>query len=227
MTPMKFLMTALLLFGLTASARAVNKADLDKRIRTITTKLQVMQAKQDKRIPAENLRKAKGIILLDRTKGGFIFAFESGGGLAMVKDEKSGNWSAPAFMRASEASLGFQVGGQQSFVVILLMNTNATPAVADSKINFGGEASGTAGNAAGKADGTIPSDTGQVVMIYSDSSGLYGGVSIKGGDLSPDVDANVAYYEQSLTPKEILFEHKVRPSDTATALAKQLDQFAK
>jgi lipid-binding SYLF domain-containing protein len=186
-----------------------------------------MQAKADKHIPAENLRKAKGIILMDRTKAGFIFAFEGGGGVAMVKDEKSGSWSAPAFMRANEASLGFQIGGQQSFVVILLMNTNATHALADSNINFGGEASGTAGNASGKADGTVPSDTGQLVMIYSDSSGLYGGVSIKGGDLSPDTDANVAYYGQSLTPKEILFEHKVKPSDTAITLANQLDQFSK
>ena len=224
---MKFLMTALLLFGLAAPVRAISKADLDKRILTLTTKFQIMQGKADKRIPAENLRRAKGVILLDRTKGGFIFAFESGGGLAMVKDEKTGNWSAPAFMRANEASLGFQIGGQQSFVVILLMNTNATHGVADSNINFGGEASGTAGNAASKADGTVPSDTGQVVMMYSDSTGLYGGVSIKGGDLSPDVDANVAYYAQSLTPEEILFQQKVKPSDTAAGLAKQLDQASK
>jgi SH3 domain-containing YSC84-like protein 1 len=227
MMAMRFLITVLLLLGLAAPARAIDKADLDKRIRTLTTKFQIMQAKPDKRIPAENLRKARGVILLDRTKAGFIFAFESGGGLAMVKDAKSESWSAPAFMRANEASLGLQIGGQQSFVVILLMNTNATHAVADSTINFGGEASGTAGNAAGKADGTVPTDTGQVVMVYSDSSGLYGGVSIKGGDLSPDVDANVAYYGQSLTPKEILFEQKVKPSDTATALAQQINQFSR
>jgi len=224
---MRFLIIVLLLLGLAAPARAVDKADLDKLIRRMTTKFQTMQAKSDKRIPAENLRKAKGIILLDRTKGGFIFAFEGGGGLAMVKDATSESWSAPAFMRANEASLGLQIGGQQSFVVILLMNTNATQALADSNINFGGEASGTAGNVTGKADGTVPTDTGQVVMVYSDSKGLYGGVSVKGGDLSPDVDANVAYYGQSLTPKEILFEQKVKPSDTATALAQQINQFSK
>jgi lipid-binding SYLF domain-containing protein len=224
---MRYLITVLFLLGLTAPARAVDKADLDKLIRRITTKFQIMQAKSDKRIPAEKLRDAKGIILMDRTKAGFLFAFESGGGLAMVKDAKSGSWSAPAFMRANEASLGLQIGGQQSFVVILLMNTNASHAVADSSINFGGEASGTAGNAAGKADGTVPSDTGQVVMVYSDSTGLYGGVSIKGGDLSPDTEANVTYYGPSLTPKEILFEQKVKPSDTATALAQQISQFSK
>jgi SH3 domain-containing YSC84-like protein 1 len=224
---MKFLIAAFLLFGLMAPARAVDKAELEKRIRRITTKFETMQSKPDKRIPAENLRKAKGIILLDRTKAGFIFAFEGGGGLAMVKDAKSGNWSAPAFMRANEASLGLQIGGQQSFVAILLMNTNATRALADSNANFGGEASGTAGNASGKADGTVPSDTRQVVMVHSDSSGLYGGVSVKGGDLSPDPEANVTYYGQALTPQEILFEKKVKPSDTATALAQKIDQAAK
>ena len=91
-----------------------------------------MQAKPDKRIPAENLRKALGIILLDRTKAGFIFAYQGGGGLAMVKDAKSGRWSPPAFLTANEASLGVQIGGQQSFVVILLMNTNATHALTES-----------------------------------------------------------------------------------------------
>jgi len=224
---MKLLITSLLLLGLAASARAIDKADLDKRIRTLTAKFETMQAKPDKRIPAENLRKAQGIILLDRTKAGFLFAFEGGGGLAMVKDAKSGRWSAPAFMRANEASLGLQIGGQQSFVVILLMNTNATRALTDSNVNFGGEASGTAGNSSGKAEGTVPSDTQQVVLVYSDSAGLYGGVSVKGGDLSPDAEANVAYYGQSLTPKEILFDQKVKPSDTATALAQQISQFSK
>jgi SH3 domain-containing YSC84-like protein 1 len=224
---MKYLVIVLLLLGMAAPTRAVDKADLDKFIRRITTKLEAMQAKPDKRIPAESLRNAKGIVLLDRTKAGFVFAFEGGGGLAMVKDAKSGSWSAPAFMRANEASLGLQIGGQQSFVVMLLMNTNATRALTDSNVNFGGEASGTAGNAAGKADGTIPADTGQVVMVYSDSTGFYGGVSVKGGDLSPDTDANVAYYGQSLTPKEILFDQKVKPSDTATALAQQISLFSK
>ena len=62
----------------------------------------------------------------------------SGGGVAMVRD-KSGKWGPPAFLTASEASLGFQIGGQQSFVVILLMNSNATQQLTQSNIKFGGE----------------------------------------------------------------------------------------
>jgi lipid-binding SYLF domain-containing protein len=145
----------------------------------------------------------------------------------MVKDAKSGRWSPPAFLSANEGSLGFQIGGQHSFVVILLMNTNAILALVESNFNFGGEASGTAGDSTGKAEGTLPSDNQQVILVYSDTAGLYGGVSIKGGAISPDADANVAYYGQALTTKEILFDRKVKPSDTAATLAQKLTQASK
>jgi SH3 domain-containing YSC84-like protein 1 len=224
---MRLLITGLFLLALVVPARAIDKAELDKRIRRMTTKFETMQAKPDRRIPAESLRKAKGVILLDRTKAGFIFAFQGGGGLAMVKGGKSGRWSPPAFMRADEASLGFQIGGQQSFVVILLMNTNATRALTDSKIDFGGEASGTAGNASGKAEGNATDDGTQSILVYTDATGLYGGAAIKGGAVSPDPEANVAYYGQSLTPKEILFDNKGKPTEAATALAQKLTQSSK
>jgi len=224
---MRILITGFLLLGLGVSAQAIDKAGVEKRIRTITAKFEAMQAKPDKRVAAENLRKAKGIILLDRTKAGFIFAFQGGGGLAMVKDAKSGRWSSPAFLTANEASLGFQIGGQQSFVVILLMNTNATHALTDSNINFGGEASGTAGNASGKAEGNVTDDGTQLMLVYTDATGLYGGAAIKGGALSPDTEANVAYYGQSLTPKEILFDKKGKPTEAATTLAQKITQSSK
>ena len=224
---MKLLITGLFLLALAVSARAIDKAELDKRIRTVTVKFEAMQAKPDKRIPAENLRKAKGIILLDRTKAGFIFAYQGGGGLAMVRDAKAKRWSPPAFLKANEASLGFQIGGQQSFVVILLMNTNATHALTDANITFGGEASGTAGNSSGKAEGNVTDDGSQLMLVYTDATGLYGGAAIKGGALSPDPEANVAYYGQSLTPKEILFDHKGKPTEAATTLAQKITQSSK
>ena len=129
--------------------------------------------------------------------------------------QNRGSWSPLAFLSANEASLGFQIGGQQSFIVILLMNTNAIRGLTESNFNFGGEASGTAGNSTGKAEGTLPTDSAQLMLIYSDTAGLYGGASIKGGALSPDSDANIAYYGEYLTPKEILFENKVKPTEAA------------
>src|ERR1019366_1871254 len=215
---MRKLIIGLLLLGLAIPALAIDKADVDKRIRTLTVKLDEMQAKPDKRVPAEILRNAKGIVLLDLTKGGFIFGYKGGGGLAMVKDKKSGRWSPPSFLSSNEGSFGLQIGGQQSFTVILLMNTNATYALVNSTSNFGGEASGTAGNASGKAEGTATDDPLQAILVYRDVTGFYGGATIKGGALSPDIDANIAYYGQSLTPSDILFGKKGKPTEAATNL---------
>lgn len=223
---MKTLLTSLLLLGLVSPALAVNKADLDYRIRKLTIKLETMQAKPDKRIPAQNLRNAKGIILLDRTKAGFIFAFEGGSGVVLARDPKTGDWGPPAFVKANQASLGFQVGGQQSFVAILLMNTNAVQQMAEGSFNFGGEASGTAGNTSGGTEGVISSGE-PLMLVYTDRSGLYGGAAIKGGAISPDTDADLAYYGQYLTMGQILFDRALKPGVAGQELVQKLQQYSK
>src|SRR5712692_58361 len=152
---MKTTMLGLILLGFACSTLAIDKAELDNRIRRLTANLDEMQQKPDKSVPAGILRKAQALILLDRTKAGFIFAYQGGGGVAMVKDAKSEKWGPPAFLGANEASLGFQIGGQQAFVVILLVNTNATGLLTERTFEFGGEARRTAGNASAGAEGTV------------------------------------------------------------------------
>src|SRR5437773_9252357 len=119
---MKTLTFGLLLLGVASATLATDKAELDYRIRKLTAKFEAMQAKPDKAIPPETLLQAQGIILLDRTKAGFIFAYQGGAGVALVKQPGTDRWSPAAFVAANEGSLGFQVGGQQSFIVILLMH---------------------------------------------------------------------------------------------------------
>jgi lipid-binding SYLF domain-containing protein len=223
---MKFFITCVLWLSLSLAALAVDRADLDFRLCKLTGKFDTMQSKSDKRIPVEKLRKAKGIVLLDRTKAGFLFAYQGGSGAVMMRDPKSNQWGPAAFLKASEASLGFQIGGQQSFIVILLMNTNAIQMVTQGDFKFGGEASGTAGNESGGAEGTLDKIE-PLVLIYSDREGLYGGAAIKGDAISPDTDANLAYYGQYLTTGEILLERKVKPTQPAIDLAKRIEQFSK
>ena len=140
----------------------------------------------------------------------------------MMKDQ-TGQWSPPAFVSASEASLGPQIGGQQSFIVILIMNTNAANILTEPSFKFGGEASGTAGDISAGAEGSFSSFE-QPVLIYSDTAGLYGGAAIKGGTLSPDTEADFRYYGQALTAKEILFDRKVKPTEAAGELGQKIVQ---
>ncbi len=223
---MKRAIISLTLLGLATSALAVDRGDLDNRVRKLTVKFEQMQQKPDKRIPAETLRQAQGIILLDRTKAGFLFAFQGGNGIAMVRDPQTHQWGPVAFLDANEASLGFQVGGQQSFVVMLLMNSNVTRVLAQSKVDFGGEARGTAGNASAGVEGTVSSPETHSVLAYDDRSGFFGGASVMGGGLSPDDDDNSVYYSRGLTASDILFDHKVQPTEAAVHLAGIINQYS-
>ena len=222
---MKKLLLSLLVLGFIAPALALTQSDLDNQILNLAAKFDAMQRKPGKNIPADTLAKAKGIILLDRTKAGFIFAYQGGRGVALVRDA-AGNWSPPAFLSANEASLGLQIGGEQNFFVILLMTTNATAALTDSTIDFGGEARGTGGNKTkGKsADFVSP---GQSVIVYSDRTGVFGAAAIKGGVVGPDINANVIYYKQSVSMSDILFEKKVTATQAATDLTTKISDHSK
>jgi lipid-binding SYLF domain-containing protein len=215
---MKTIIFSLLLISLAGISKADPKTELDGRVFDLTAKFQQLQQQPDKHIPAGVLSKARGIILLDRTRAGFLFAYQGGSGVALAKDPETGKWSAPAFLTANEASLGFQIGAEQNFFVILLMSSNATHFLTDPNFEFGGEASGTAGDVSAGASGSI-SDTERPVLVYSSRKGLYGGAAIKGGAVSPDENANQAYYGQWLSMKDILFDKKVQPTPVATSLA--------
>ena len=135
----------LLAMAMVNSAFALEKAELDMRIQSLTTAFAEMQEKPDKNVPAEILAKAQGVILLRRTKGGLVFGYQHGDGVAMVRDA-NGTWSAPAFMSDNEGSFGAQVGGETSLFVILLMTTNSFSQLTDGKVQFTGEARGTIGD---------------------------------------------------------------------------------
>src|SRR5215467_6955764 len=162
---MKKAICGLLLLSFVGSMFAVQPWDLDRRIYRLTAKFEEMQQKPDKRIPADLLRDAQGIVLLDRTKAGFLFAFQGGVGVAMAKDPNTHQWSAPAFISANDASIGFQIGGEQGFFVILIMNANATRLLTDPTFQVGGEASGTAGNVSARAGSSFTS-TDMPVLVF-------------------------------------------------------------
>jgi len=213
-------LAVILMAGAPASARGNG---LDNRLDKLAARFEAMQQKPDKRVPADRLRKAQGVILLDRTRIGFGFAFEGGIGVALMKDA-SGNWSPPAFLNSGEASLGPQFGGEQNFYVILLMTTNETRELAGSVVDFGGVAQGTAGDQSSGVVGlAVPKDSG---LLYSDREGFFGGVAFQGGTVSPDNRANAIYYGRPVTMSDILSGKNVKPTPAATRLIQTILKYS-
>ncbi|MGO9201330.1 MAG: lipid-binding SYLF domain-containing protein [Limisphaerales bacterium] len=207
------------------TAQAVDKVKLDERVRTLAAKFQSLQSQPDKRIPADVLRKAQAVVLLDRTKAGFLFAFQGGGGVALVRDPGTHRWSPAAFVAANEASLGFQIGGEQNFFVILLMDTNATRLLTEASFDFAGEARGTAGDVSSGVESSV-NQPGPPVLVYGEREGLYGGAAVKAGAIAPDNEANRAYYGQFVTMRDILFDRKVEATPSSKDLAATITEYA-
>jgi len=221
---MKTKMIGLMLLGIAGSALAVDRVDLDNRIRTLTAKFEALQQDPAKAIPAETLQRAKGIVLMDRVKAGVVFAYQGGSGVAMAKDASS-RWSPAAFLRAEEASLGAQIGGQKSFIVMVFMDANFDRWLTDEKARYGGEARGTAGDSTAGVEGeTGPQEPS--VLIFDSHEGLYGGAAVKGGSITVDSADNRIYYGQPLTANDILFGGKVKPTESTLALADQINASA-
>jgi lipid-binding SYLF domain-containing protein len=209
-----------LLLGFAGAALAIDRTELDNRISMLKDKLDALEH-GDRAIPADTLRHAQGIMLLDRTKAGFLFAYQGGGGVALVRDQ-AGKWSPPAFVSANEASLGLQIGGEQRFVVVLFMTTNSTPILTEGKIDFGAEARASANNDTSGVQ-TSP-QTGPSVLVYDDKQGLYAGAAVKGNAVTPDDDANRTYYGGEFSMRDILFDHRVQSSPAAVDLTQKIHE---
>ena len=110
------------------------------------------------------------------------------------------------------------------------MNTNVTLSLCSPKIDFGGQAQGTAGASSGTAEGTVTSDpfsNEHSILVFSDRNGFFGGAAVKGGSLAADDRANETYYDKPVTIHEILFEKKVEGGQTMQELATAINAAAK
>jgi len=219
----RYILTTLVL-GLAATTMAQSKGELDDRVRKLMASFDSLQANAQSRIPADKLKKALGVIVMDRTKGGFIFGYEQGFGVAMVKS-KGGDWSPFSFMNSHEGSFGAQIGGKNTFCVILLMNEAARDRLTNPQVSFGGEAAGTGGSNSDGVGSNFTEDP--PVIVFGTSKGLYGGATIKGGQVAAEDKANQNYYGEYYSIKDILFENKVKRSETATEFAKKFEAVAK
>jgi lipid-binding SYLF domain-containing protein len=194
-------------------------AKLDEKIVKIRKRFMAFQQLPQKQIPARVLAGAKGIIMIHKVKAGLGIGAEAGGGVALVKDPRTGLWSPPAFVASAEGSWGLQVGAQESDIYLILMNEEGLKILRDKSVNIGVDVQASAGPAS--AGGDIDTTTiREPVLVYSNSGGLFAGAAFKGGGILPAKKNNAVYY--GLTLEEILFGRRAVASPTAEGLIESL-----
>lgn len=149
---------------------------------------------------------AKAVLVIPRMlRAGFLLGGSSGSGI-MLQRTPTG-WSAPAFYNLSGASLGIQAGVDSSEIIIAFMTEEAVQTILSSHSFNLGATAGLSLGVLGKGKGAELTDD---VVSYSQSQGLYGGVSFKGGALSVKDKWNETFYGRALSVREILVSNKVR-----------------
>jgi|HubBroStandDraft_5_1064220.scaffolds.fasta_scaffold486166_1 lipid-binding SYLF domain-containing protein len=221
---MKTILLGILVMGLACSAQAADKAQLNDRIHSFTAKFTAMEQNPATRVPANELARAQGIILLDRTRGAFFLGFHSGNGVALARDQ-DGHWSPAGFVSSVGVSLGPQIGGTKDFFVVLLTSPAAVETLRQPVMDFGAQASETGGSEHAGAEANLESRPS--VVIYSQRNGVYAGASIKGGSVKTDADANAVYYDRPVSMDDILFARRVAPSQAEADLIGKIDEFSR
>jgi lipid-binding SYLF domain-containing protein len=139
---------------------------LDIRVRRAAERFIEMQADPAKRIPADLISKARGIIILHKVKAGLLIGGEAGNGVALVRNRETGAWSAPAFVSSAEGSYGLQLGAQESDLIFLLMNETGLKPLLGGGVNVGVDVAATAGPV--EESGNIDTMTlNSPILVYS------------------------------------------------------------
>jgi len=163
-------------------------------------------------IPQNLIDKADCVIVYPSVlKGAFIFGGSYGRGAMTCRtgERFNGPWSAPTMMALEGGSFGFQIGGQATDFVLLVMNERGAKAILSSKVKLGADASAAAGPKGRNAEASTDVTMRAEILSYSRARGLFAGVSLAGSTVRPDNGANSKVYKKDVTSQDIVFKGAV------------------
>lgn len=203
--------------GLVQFLPGVASADTPSRLAAAVETLSALSTAGDSQIPADLLKKAACVVVIPSLKSGaFIVGADYGRGFASCRT--SGGWSAPAAIKVEAGSIGFQIGGSESEIVMLVMNEKGMNRLLSNKFTLGGDATVAAGpvgrNASAKTDASMRAE----ILSYSRSRGVFAGVALEGGTLRADDSGNKDIYGKEMANREILGGGVTAPDSTTAFL---------
>ena len=181
-------------------------SEIAQRLADSAVVVQEVMATPDKGIPQDLLDRAQcAVVVPGLKKGAFIVGGQYGKGFLTCRNTNGTGWSAPAAMAVEGGSVGFQIGGEETDVVMLLMNKGAQSKLLSGKFTVGADASVAAGPVgrstsaqAGGANMTAE------LLSWSRSRGAFAGVSLQGATLRSDTQANQLLYGKEMDAKEVV-----------------------
>ena len=222
---LKPMMSSLLALAIALPLAATDKKETDRLENCGLVLKEILDIPDD--IPQDLLDKAECVIVYPSVlKAAFIVGGSYGRGAMTCRtgEHFTGPWSAPTMMALEGGSVGFQIGGQATDFVLLVMNDRGAHSILKSKVKLGADASAAAGpvgrNASAETDVTMRAE----ILTYSRARGLFAGISLAGSTVRPDNDANARIYGKKVEAESIIFKGAVAVPPAAQKLISLLNQ---
>jgi lipid-binding SYLF domain-containing protein len=212
---------ALTMFASSAFA-AISAAE---RLTQATGVLVDMTKASDKGIPEDLLERAQCIVVIpELKKGGFIVGAKYGKGFISCRHANGKGWTAPGSMRVEGGSFGFQIGGAEADVVLLVMNEEGARKLLESKFTVGADATVAAGPVGRDSSADTDAKLTAGILSYSRARGAFAGLALQGGTLREDLDDNAELYGSKLTNKQVL--NSAAPPAAAAGFMAELNKLS-
>jgi SH3 domain-containing YSC84-like protein 1 len=214
---MRRMLSLLLCLGMASTSLLADTAS--ERLRESATVLQEVLAAPDKGIPEDLLRKAHCVVVVPGVKqGAFIVGAKYGRGFLVCRTA-GGGWGAPGALRIEGGSFGFQIGGSETDVIMLVMDERSVKGILSSKFTLGGAADVAAGPVGRSSTAQTDATMNAKILSYSRARGVFAGIALTGATLRQDLDENAEMYGKQITNEDIVSGNRKPPSDAAGLLA--------
>jgi lipid-binding SYLF domain-containing protein len=180
----------------------------------------------DKGIPQELLEKSQCIVIVPGLKkGAFIFGGKYGRGYILCRRSSGKGWSAPAGVTVEGGSFGFQIGGEETDAIMLVMSKRGAEKLLSSKFTLGADASVAAGPVGRSSSADTDLKLTAEILTYSRSRGVFAGISLQGATLRPDKESNAELYHNKRSNQQIVMG-KTTPPEAAAVLRADLTKYS-
>jgi len=202
-------LTVALIFSHVMPASADDKQEATQLVEKARLTVESFMSDENMGAFRDLLKRAQGVFISPQLlKGAFIIGASGGNGVLLVRDKKTGQWTGPAFYTIGGASFGLQIGGEASEVILLVMTGRGVTSFLGNSIKLSadaGVAAGPVGIGVSAATANLSAD----ILSFSQSKGLYGGISLDGAVVAARGGLNEAYYGKKVSPSDILVRHDV------------------